>query len=78
MGGFQGSSKFPGLSAYSTAKGALSILTECLAVEFEEKKVSVNALALGAVQTDMLEKAFPEYKAPISPIEMAEYIENFA
>ena len=47
-------------------------------MELEKKNVSVNALALGAVQTDMLEKAFPEYKAPISPEEMAEYIVNFA
>lgn len=77
MGGFQGSSKFPGLSAYSTAKGALSILTECLAEELKGNKVYVNALALGAVQTEMLEKAFPNYLAPLSATEMAEYIVEF-
>lgn len=78
MGGVQGSVKFPGLSVYSAAKGALSILTECLAEELKEEKISVNALALGAVQTEMLSEAFPEYKAPISPEEMASYIADFA
>lgn len=78
MGGIQGSSKFPGLSAYSASKGALSVLTECLAEELKEKGINVNALALGAVQTEMLEKAFPEYKAPVSASEMGEYIVDFA
>lgn len=78
MGGVQGSSKFPGLSLYSASKGAVSILTECLAVELKENEISVNALALGAVQTEMLNKAFPGYKAPLSASEMAKYIYDFA
>lgn len=78
MGGVQGSSKFPGLSSYSTSKGALSILTECLAAEYNELGVKVNALALGAVQTEMLKTAFPGYKAPLSAKEMAAYIADFA
>ncbi len=78
MGGFQGSSKFPGLSLYSAAKGALAILSECLAEEFKSEKISVNALALGAVQTEMLNAAFPGYKAPIKADEMAEFIYDFA
>lgn len=77
MGGFQGSSKFPGLSAYSATKGALSILTECLAAELSEKSVSVNCLCLGAVQTEMLEQAFPGFKAPVQAENMAEHIGNF-
>jgi NAD(P)-dependent dehydrogenase (short-subunit alcohol dehydrogenase family) len=77
MGGFQGSAKYTGLSAYSSAKGAVAILTECLAEEFKEKGVHVNALALGAVQTEMLDKAFPGYNAPINSKEMAEYIIDF-
>ena len=77
MGGIQGSSKFKGLSAYSTAKGALSILTECLALELAEFNIKVNALALGAVQTEMLNQAFPDYKAPLSAQEMANYICQF-
>ena len=78
MGGFQGSSKFPGLSLYSASKGALAILTECMAEEFKENKISANALALGAVQTDMLGAAFPGYKAPLAANEMAEFIYDFA
>jgi len=78
MVGFQGSLKFPGLSAYSTVKGALSILTECLSVEADLKNCSVNALCLGAVQTEMLEQAFPGYNAPINANQMAEFILNFA
>jgi 3-oxoacyl-[acyl-carrier protein] reductase len=78
MGGFQGSSKFPGLSAYSSSKTALSGLTECLAEELKTKNIAVNCLALGAVQTEMLGKAFPGYKAPLQAKEMAAYICNFA
>lgn len=77
MGGFQGSSKFPGLSVYSATKGGLSILTECLATELSEDKISCNSLCLGAVQTEMLEQAFPGIEAPVSPQEMADYISDF-
>src|SRR5690606_31397350 len=78
MGGVQGSVKFPGLSAYSSAKGALITLTEILAVAYKETGPSVNVLALGAVQTEMLEEAFPGYKAPVSALEMARYIYEFS
>lgn len=78
MGGFQGSAKFPGLSLYSASKAALAVLSECLAEEFKERKIKVNALAIGAVQTEMLEEAFPGYKAPLTPLEMAEFIADFA
>ena len=78
MGGIQGSMKFPGLSAYSSSKGALITLTELLAEEFKEDGPSFNVLALGAVQTEMLEEAFPGYEAPVSAREMAEYIANFS
>ncbi len=78
MGGVQGSSKFSGLSAYSSSKGALIILTELLAEEFNKTGPSFNALALGAVQTKMLEKAFPGYKSNTTPKKMAEYILNFS
>lgn len=78
MGGVQGSSKFKGLSLYSASKGAVSILTECLAEELKENFISVNALALGAVQTEMLAEAFPGYQAPLTAIEMCYYIFDFA
>ena len=78
MGGFQGSSKYPGLSYYSASKAALANLTECLAVEYKDTGIFINCLALGSVQTEMLTEAFPGYKAPIKPEEMAEFIGNFA
>lgn len=77
MGGYQESSKFPGLSGYSTSKGALAILTECLATELNNNKISVNCLCLGAVQTEMLEDAFPGLRAPVSSAEMGSYIAEF-
>ena len=74
MGGIQGSMKFPGLAAYSSAKGAVITLSELLAEEYKEQQIAFNVLALGAVQTEMLEEAFPDYKAPLSAEEMASYI----
>ena len=77
MGGFQGSKKFPGLAAYSASKGALSILSECLAEEFNEKNIAVNCLAIGSVNTEMLNKAFPGFHASVEPVQMARYIAKF-
>ncbi|VAW21336.1 Oxidoreductase, short-chain dehydrogenase/reductase family [hydrothermal vent metagenome] len=78
IGGVQGSLKFPGLAAYSSSKGALITLTELLAEEYKEQQISFNVLALGAVQTEMLEEAFPGYKASVSANEMAHYIFDFS
>jgi NAD(P)-dependent dehydrogenase (short-subunit alcohol dehydrogenase family) len=78
MGGFQGSAKFPGLSLYSASKGALAILTECLAEELKARSIMANCLALGAVQTEMLAEAFPGYTAPLNAREMAVFIKDFA
>jgi NAD(P)-dependent dehydrogenase (short-subunit alcohol dehydrogenase family) len=77
VGGFQGSAKFAGLSAYSSSKAALVCLTECLAEEFKERNIAFNCLALGAVQTEMLNEAFPGYKAPVTANEMALFVSNF-
>lgn len=78
MGGIGGSAKFPGLSAYSSSKGAVNILTELLAEEYKETGPYFNGLALGAVQTEMLGKAFPGFQAPLSAEEIAPYISQFA
>lgn len=78
MGGFQGSQKFPGLSAYSSSKAAVASLTECLQEEYSEKGWAFNALCLGAVQTEMLQEAFPGFQAPTTPEEMAVFIVDFA
>ena len=78
MGGIQGSMKFAGLSAYSSSKGAVITLSELLAEEYAAQGIAFNVLALGAVNTEMLQEAFPGYEAPISAKEMADYIFNFA
>lgn len=78
MGGIQGSIKFPGLSAYSSSKGAVITLTELLAEEYKTTGPQFNVLALGAVQTEMLKEAFPDYQAPTTALEMATYIYDFA
>ena len=78
VGGIQGSVKFSGLSAYSSSKGALITLTELLAEEYKDSGIIFNVLALGAVQTKMLEKAFPGYKASCTANDMAKYIYDFA
>lgn len=78
MGGFQGSQKFPGLSIYSATKAGLASLTECLAEEYKGSGISFNCLALGATDTEMLNEAFPGYKAPFTADEMASFIADFA
>ena len=78
MGGYQGSSKFPGLSAYSVSKAAIATLTECLAEEWKGTGIAVNCLALGAVQTEMLEAAFPGMQAPVSSEQMGSFLSYFA
>ncbi len=78
MGGIQGSMKFAGLAAYSSSKGAVITLSELLAEEYKDQGIAFNVLALGAVNTEMLQEAFPGYEATISAKEMADYIFNFA
>jgi 3-oxoacyl-[acyl-carrier protein] reductase len=78
MGGYQGSTKFRGLSYYSASKAAIACLSECLAEEFRDSGISVNCLALGAVGTEMLAEAFPGYNAPVEAGEIASFISYFA
>lgn len=78
MGGVQGTMKFSGLAAYSSSKGAVITLSELLAEEYKDRGIAFNVLALGAVNTEMLQEAFPGYEAPLSALQMADYIYNFA
>ncbi|MFX1681422.1 SDR family oxidoreductase [Mitsuaria sp. CC2] len=45
---------FPGFSAYSTAKGAVEILSICMAKELGGRGITVNTVAPGAIETDFL------------------------
>lgn len=78
MSGYPGSVRFPGLSIYGASKAALGSFTESLAAEIWEQGVRINALAIGAVNTQMLKSAFPDYTAQVSPSEMGRYIYSFA
>lgn len=78
VGGVGGSVKFPGLSVYSSSKGALNIIVECLATELAEEGIIVNGLALGSSATEMFKAAFPDLKAASEPEDMARFIRNFA
>lgn len=78
MGGFQGSVKFAGLSGYSASKAGIANLTECLAEEFKESTVKFNCIALGAVNTEMLQEAFPDHQTEMTPEKMAKLICRFA
>ena len=77
VGGLNASKKFPGLSAYSSSKGAVITLTEVLAEEYRSGP-RFNCLALVSVQTEMLRKAFPGYEAKVMPSDMAKQILDFA
>jgi len=78
VGGIGGSMKFAGLSVYSSSKGALNIMVECLAEELRDREIFVNALALGSCETEMFKTAFPTLSAASQPQDMAKYIHNFA
>lgn len=78
MGGMQGTAKFKGLSAYSSSKAAIAVLTECLAEELKEKNIAVNCLALGSVNTEMFRLAFPGHNAGNDVKTMAAFISHFA
>jgi NAD(P)-dependent dehydrogenase (short-subunit alcohol dehydrogenase family) len=77
MGAFQGSVKFPGLSAYAASKAAITNFTEVFAEEQKDSGIRMNCLCLGAVNTEMLRDAFPGYVAPVSAEEMGAYIADF-
>ena len=57
------SSKFalPGQSVYSATKGAVNSMTQTMAKELARKKIRVNAVCPGFVQTEMVEQ-LPEDK----------------
>lgn len=77
MGGVQGSVKFPGLSAYSSSKAAMLGMAECIAEELKDSTMRVNTVNLGAVQTEMLNEAFPGFEASHQPAEVAKWLIEF-
>jgi NAD(P)-dependent dehydrogenase (short-subunit alcohol dehydrogenase family) len=45
---------YPGFSAYAAAKGAIEILSVCMAKELGSRGITVNTVAPGAIATDFL------------------------
>lgn len=77
IGGIQGSVKFGGLSAYSTSKMAAQGLQELLAEEYKDSGYSFNTIALGSVQTEMLNEAFPGLEAQTQTEDIASFLYTF-
>ena len=66
--------KFPGTSAYATAKGAILAFTQQLAVEAQDLGVRVNAVAPGAFNSEMLKKAAPFLETTVEASDVAKAV----
>lgn len=62
MGSITGQAKMiPRHAVYSASKGAIETLVRCMAVDFQDKKITVNAVAPGGIKTDMYHAVCREY-----------------
>ncbi len=53
-----------GLAAYVASKGAICSLTRAMAIELAEKKIRVNSILPGAIETNMLNKGLNRNHSP--------------
>ncbi len=74
LGGIRGTDKFPGMTPYTTSKFAVVGLTEAFASELKSSGIRVNAIAPGAVNTEMLKKAAPDLRTETEPSDIADLI----
>ncbi|MDR2157543.1 MAG: SDR family oxidoreductase [Clostridiales Family XIII bacterium] len=63
----------PGMTAYSSTKGAIMGMTKALASEFAANNITVNAILPGMVDTPMARRGFAE-SDPVNPDAIAEAI----
>lgn len=62
MGSITGQAKgVPKHAVYSGSKGAIETFVRCMAVDFGDKKITVNAIAPGGIKTDMYHAVCREY-----------------
>jgi meso-butanediol dehydrogenase/(S,S)-butanediol dehydrogenase/diacetyl reductase len=54
----------PNMSAYSTTKGAVVLMTYALALELAERNIRVNCVCPGPVDTPALERFWPQFPDP--------------
>lgn len=71
LGGVRRTEKFPGLAAYVASKFAVVGLTEALAVESIKLGIRTNAIAPGAVNTEMLRQVAPHLGTSTEPEDIA-------
>jgi NAD(P)-dependent dehydrogenase (short-subunit alcohol dehydrogenase family) len=74
LSGVRGVEKFPGFGAYIVSKFGVIGLTEALAVEWKDFGIRVNAIAPGAVDTEMLRAAAPDLEPVLSTRQVADTI----
>lgn len=78
MAGFQGSVKYSGLVGYGASKAAGNAWIEGMSAEFAGSNMYFNALDLGAVNTEMLKEAIPDYTGGVDSDTIASFIMRFA
>lgn len=78
LAGVNNIEKFPGLSVYSLTKAAVINFTELLSVELKKHHIQINAIAPGAVNTQMFTTAFPGASSNTEPDIIAKHILNLA
>lgn len=62
MGSITGQAKgVPKHAVYSGSKGAIETFVRCMAIDFGDKKITVNAIAPGGIKTDMYHAVCREY-----------------
>ena len=78
LAGVQNKEKFPETSAYVASKMGLVGLSEAIAVEGKAFNIRSNSISPGAVNTPMLQSAFPSMKADFNPQEIARMVLYYA
>lgn len=68
---------FPGFALYGATKAWVNVFTRALAAEGRQAGIKVFAVGPGAVETDMLRKAFPDFPADqtLQPADVAAAVE---